>query len=55
MSKFDMADGLVVLGLALLCGGLAAYDWRISLIVCGAVLLAIGLRFALPRGPGGGS
>lgn len=50
--RFDLADGLVILGLALLAGGVAAFDWRLALIVCGAVLLWVGGRYALPRGGG---
>lgn len=49
LDGLDGSDVLVVVGLALLCGGLAAYDWRIAIIVCGVLLLAIGLTALLRR------
>ena len=48
-NRFDLSDLLIILGLGLLCGGLACYDWRLALIVSGAVLLGIGLRAAERR------
>jgi len=41
--RLDLADWMVILGLALLAGGLGAYDWRLALVVCGALLVMIGL------------
>lgn len=49
MKRIDLADVMVVLGLALLAGGLGAYDWRLALIVCGAILLLVGLVAVLRR------
>lgn len=49
MKRIDMSDVLVVLGLALLAGGLGAYDWRLALMVCGLVLLVLGLAGAARR------
>lgn len=43
MKHIDLTDVMVVAGLAMVAGGLGAYDWRLALIVCGAVLLLIGL------------
>jgi len=43
MKRIDLVDVIVFVGLGLLAGGLAAYDWRLALVVCGAVLLTIGL------------
>ena len=48
-NRFDFSDLLILLGLALLCGGLAFYDWRLALVVGGAVLLALGLTAAVRR------
>jgi hypothetical protein len=45
----DAFDLMTVIGLALLCGGLAAYDWRLALIACGLVLLVLGLAGAAAR------
>jgi hypothetical protein len=39
----DLSDWLVIVGLAMLGGGLGAYDWRLALVVCGAVVLVSGL------------
>ena len=36
-------DGLVAVGLVMLAVGIAAYDWRIALIVCGGLLAALGI------------
>jgi len=43
VKKITLSDVLIVLGLALLAGGIAAFDWRLALIVCGALLLAGGV------------
>lgn len=43
MRRVDLRDGLAAAGLALLAAGLAGYDWRLAMVVCGAVLLAVGL------------
>jgi hypothetical protein len=48
-NRFDFSDVLIILGLGLLCGGLACYDWRLALVVGGAVLLALGLVAAASR------
>lgn len=49
MKRLDGSDVLTIFGLALLCGGLAAYDWRLALIACGLVLLGLGLAGAIKR------
>jgi len=49
MKSFAFPDVLLVLGLAMLGGGIAAYDWRVASIVCGGILLAGGI-FGLLRG-----
>lgn len=49
MKRIDGSDVMTILGLALLCGGLAAFDWRLALIACGLVLLLLGLAGALRR------
>lgn len=49
MKQIDGSDVLTVIGLAVLCGGLAAYDWRLALIACGLVLLALGLIGVIGR------
>ena len=49
MKRIDWSDVLTILGLALLCGGLAAFDWRLGLVACGLVLLILGLMGALKR------
>ena len=43
MKRIDGSDVMTIIGLALLCGGLAAFDWRLALIACGLVLLLLGL------------
>jgi hypothetical protein len=48
--RFDLSDLLIILGLALLCGGLGAYDWRLAMAMGGAVLLLVGLLAASRRG-----
>ena len=49
MKRIDGSDVMTILGLALLCGGLAAFDWRLALIACGVVLLALGLIGVIGR------
>lgn len=49
MKEDAVPDLMIVLGLALLAGGLAAYDWRLALVVCGLVLLLLGLAGAMRR------
>jgi hypothetical protein len=39
----DLSDVMLVLGVILLGAGLAGYDWRLALVVLGALLLAGGL------------
>ena len=34
---------MVAVGLVMLAVGIAAYDWRIALIVCGGLLAALGI------------
>ena len=41
--RLDLADWMVILGLAMLAAGLGGYDWRLALVVCGAVLVVFGL------------
>jgi hypothetical protein len=48
-NRFDFSDLLIIVGLSLLCGGLACYDWRLALIIGGVVLLALGLVAAERR------
>ena len=43
MRRLDLSDWMVMVGLAMLAGGLGGYDWRLALVVCGAVVLVIGL------------
>lgn len=50
MSKFDLSDVVFLVGLVLLAIGLAAYDWRLALVVCGALLLILGLWGTYRRG-----
>jgi len=45
--KFDMGDALAVIGLLLLGAGLWLWRPPVSLIVTGAILLAIGLTAGL--------
>lgn len=49
MKRIDGSDVMTIIGLALLCGGLAAFDWRLALVACGLVLLALGLAGAMRR------
>lgn len=50
MKRVDLADLVVVVGLALLAGGLAAFDWRVAMVSVGLVLLVLGLAGAVRRG-----
>lgn len=49
MKHVDFADLVVIFGLALLAGGLAAFDWRVAAVVVGLVLLGLGLVVAVHR------
>jgi len=42
MKDITLPDIMLVAGLLLLVGGVAAYDWRLALIVGGVLLLAGG-------------
>lgn len=46
MRNLDMSDLVGLVGLAMIAGGLAAYDWRLALVVVGTILLAIVLAGA---------
>lgn len=41
--RLDLADWMVIVGLALLAGGLGGYDWRLALVVLGGLVLVFGL------------
>jgi hypothetical protein len=43
MTRFDLVDVMVFVGLGLMAAGLAAFDWRLALLVCGALLFVFGL------------
>ena len=45
-SRIDVRDVMVVVGFVMLAGGLGGYDWRLAAVVCGTVLLAMGLWMA---------
>jgi hypothetical protein len=49
MKRIDAADVLVIVGLAMLAGGLGAFDWRLALVAVGAVMLFVGLAAAAMR------
>jgi hypothetical protein len=49
MKRIDGSDVMTILGLALLCSGLVAFDWRLALIAFGLVLLLLGLAGAMRR------
>lgn len=49
MKQSDVPDLLIIAGICLLCAGVAAYDWRLALVVCGVLLLAIGFYGAFRR------
>lgn len=40
---FDLMDGMIMVGLVMLGVGLGAYDWRLALVVCGALLFVLGV------------
>lgn len=44
--KPDGGDVLYVVGLLLVLGGTIAYDWRMAMIVGGAILLLTGIAAA---------
>lgn len=48
--KVDLHDVVFIVGLAMLAGGIGAYDWRLALIVCGALLVSLGLLGVRNRG-----
>lgn len=48
----DLVDGMIMLGLVLLGVGLGAYDWRLALVVCGALLFVVGLVTGWRRAAG---
>jgi len=39
MSNIDARDALLAVGLGMLSAGVGFFDWRLGLIVCGAVLM----------------
>jgi hypothetical protein len=43
MKDITLSDVLLIAGFVLLLSGVAAYDWRLALIVCGVLLLAGGV------------
>lgn len=47
--RIDLADLVVMVGLALLAGGLGAYDWRLAAVVLGVLLVVLGLAGAVRR------
>lgn len=49
IKRIDGSDVLTIIGMLLLCGGLATFDWRLALIACGLVLLLLGLAGAMRR------
>ena len=50
MKNIDMLDAYFFVGLAALCVGVGAYDWRFAAITCGAVLVVSALIATLRRG-----
>ena len=54
MRHIDLVDVMIVLGMVMIGAGLGAYDWRLALVVCGALLVMIGL-WLVSRAAGGGS
>ena len=50
MRDIDLGDILGAVGLAMIAGGLAAWDWRVALVVVGAILLALALAGAVRQG-----
>lgn len=49
MKRIDAADVLVIVGLAVLAGGLGAFDLRLAVVAVGAVMLFVGLAAAMRR------
>lgn len=43
LKDVDLVDVMIVLGLVMIGAGLGAWDWRVALVVCGALLLVLGL------------
>ena len=43
MKQITATDVIAAVGLVMLAVGIATYDWRIALIVCGGLLAALGL------------
>lgn len=50
MAKIDLNDIVVLVGLAMLAAGVGAYDWRLALIVCGTILVSLGVLGVYRRG-----
>ena len=50
MDIFDVRDAFYTVGFVMLCGGVAAYDWRLGLITGGVVLIGSAMIPALRRG-----
>lgn len=48
--RFDLADAVVVIGLAMMGAGLGAFDWRVALVVLGLILALTGIMGTLRRG-----
>lgn len=49
--RFDVGDLLLLLGALLLLAGTYLYDWRLSVITAGLLLMVMGLaRLAIIRG-----
>ena len=58
MNEIDVGDVVGVLGLGFIAGGLAAYDWRLALVVVGVILLGLAVAGAWRdggQGPAAGS
>lgn len=50
-NRFDVGDLLLLLGVLLMLSGTYLYDWRLSVITAGLLLMSIGLaRLATIRG-----
>ena len=49
MKEITLPDIMLIVGLVFLVAGVAAFDWRLALIVCGVLLLAGGV-FGMARG-----
>jgi len=43
LKDIDLVDVMIVLGLVMIGAGLGAWDWRVALVVCGALLLVGGV------------